>query len=593
MLAKTHSTSFTLALIGALVALLALLAVFQYRWLGQISVAQRQTMQANLRTQGRALQEEITKELEFVGSRLHMSVSDYRKRAWDDLIDRYSQWKASARYPGLVKNVFLARPGSEGRFELMLLDQSSKRPQPTPWPDSFSDIRKRFGPDLKSNGFATEKPLMELKEEHISKGSLIEHGYISEDIPAMVRFLIEIKSFQESKEPNERGWKKRQAIEMLQESPLAIIMLDIDYIKQVFIPELFKRRFTIDGALDYDLGIFYRNQSYERTAKIERGFEESLSPSGDLTVNLFLGPSSAELTRGPRWQMVISHRAGSLDAAVAQVRGRNLLVSFGILSLLAVSTIIIIIISRRAQRLARKQMDFVAGVSHEFRTPLAVIHAVSENLADGLITEPRQVEECGAVIRNDSRRLAAMVEQVLEFAGAHRGKSLYHAQPVDVTGVIEDVLARYDALEPEKALQVEKHYDANLPTVLADRGALECAVSNIIDNAVKYSRDHPCWLGITALAQETDQIRNVVVTIKDKGIGIKTAELAQIFEPFYRGSDVVAAQIHGNGLGLSLVKNAIEASGGAITVDSTPGKGSSFTLSLPIANGNHHEESSS
>jgi signal transduction histidine kinase len=75
--------------------------------------------------------------------------------------------------------------------------------------------------------------------------------------------------------------------------------------------------------------------------------------------------------------MVISHRAGSLDTAVAQARRRNLLVSFGILSLLAFSTIIIIIISRRAQRLARKQMNFVAGVSHEFRTPLAVIHAVS------------------------------------------------------------------------------------------------------------------------------------------------------------------------------------------------------------------------
>jgi signal transduction histidine kinase len=592
MRAKTHSASLTLALIGSLVALLAVLAVLQYRWLGQISVAQRQTMQANLRTQGRALQEEINKELEFAGSRFHMNVSDYGKGEWGDLIDRYSQFKASARYPGLVKDVFLARNNSEGRFELMLLDQSSKRPVPAPWPDSFLDIRKRFTPDSRSYGFATEKPVSELKEEHLNIGSLIEHGYISEGVPAMVRFLIEMKSFEESKEESEGGRKKRQAIEMLQESPLVIVVLDIDYIKQVFIPELFKRRFTIDGGLDYDLGIFYRNQTYERVAKVERGFEESLSPAGDLTVNVFSGTSSAELNRGPRWQAVINHRAGSLDAAVAQVRGRNLLVSFGILSLLAVSTIIILIISRRAQRLARKQMDFVAGVSHEFRTPLAVIHAVSENLADGLITEPRQVEECGAVIRNDSRRLAAMVEQVLEFAGANRGKSLYRAQPVDVTGVIEDVLARYDTLEPEKTLQVEKHYEANLPAALADRDSLECAVRNIIDNAVKYSGDHSCWIRITASAQGTDHARNVVVTIEDKGIGIKPAELAQIFEPFYRGADVVAAQIHGNGLGLSLVKNAIEANGGTISVESTFGKGSSFTLKLPLVNGNRHEQTS-
>ena len=589
MRSKTHSALFTLALIGALVALLAVLAVHQYRWLGQISLAERQTMQANLRTQGRALQEEIAKELEFVGSRLHMSVDHYRKRAWDDLIERYSRWKASARFPGLVKDVFLASTNREGRFELMLLDESSKRLDPTPWPDEFTDIRKRFGPStLKSKGSAAEKPLMELKEEHISKGSLIEHGYISEDVPALVRFLIEIRAFAELGESDEPERKKSQAIEMLQESPLIIIVLDIDYIKQLFIPELFKRRFTVDGTLDYNLNIVYRDHAYERTAKVERGFEESLSPSGDLSVNMFLGTSSSEVSRGPRWQMVISHRAGSLDTAVAQARRRNLLVSFGILSLLAFSTIIIIIISRRAQRLARKQMNFVAGVSHEFRTPLAVIHAVSENLADGLITEPRQVEECGAVIRSDSRRLAAMVEQVLEFAGANRGKSLYHAQPMAVTGVIEDVISRYDALEPEKALQVEKDYDADLPPVLADRGAIECAVRNIIDNAVKYSTNHPCWIGIKARTDGTDHAGRVLVTIEDKGIGINSAELAQIFEPFYRGSNVVAAQIHGNGLGLSLVKNAIEANGGTIIVQSTPGNGSSFTLSLPIANGNHN-----
>src|SRR5205807_9973582 len=106
--------------------------------------------------------------------------------------------------------------------------------------------------------------------------------------------------------------------------------------------------------------------------------------AGDATINMFsLGSNSSEFTRGPRWQIVISHRAGSLDAAVAQARRRNLIASFGILSLLALSLVVIIIISRRAQRFARKQMDFVAGVSHEFRTPLAVIHAISENLADG------------------------------------------------------------------------------------------------------------------------------------------------------------------------------------------------------------------
>src|SRR5262249_51811684 len=141
------------------------------------------------------------------------------------------------------------------------------------------------------------------------------------------------------------------------------------------------------------------------------------SAAGDAVVNMFdLGMDSTEFNRSPRWQMVITHRAGSLDAAVAQARWRNLIASFGILFLLAASVVIVLINARRTQQLARKQMEFVAGVSHEFRTPLAVIHAISENLADGLITDGQQVEQCGLVIRNDVRRLAGMVEQVLELA---------------------------------------------------------------------------------------------------------------------------------------------------------------------------------
>ncbi|HKP84807.1 MAG TPA: HAMP domain-containing sensor histidine kinase, partial [Blastocatellia bacterium] len=265
-------------------------------------------------------------------------------------------------------------------------------------------------------------------------------------------------------------------------------------------------------------------------------------------------------------------------------RNRNLAVSFGILTLLAISMIIIIISARRAQQLARQQMEFVAGVSHEFRTPLSVIHAISENLADGLITDGQQIEQCGVVIRNDVRRLAGMVEQVLEFAGASRGKSLYQPTPVDLTNLIEQVVARYSMSEPQKELRIEKEIEPNLPAVLADHAALTCAVRNIFDNAVKYGGAHN-WIGIKAQAQAGELARSVRITIEDKGIGIAPADLPFIFEPFYRGREVLAAQIHGNGLGLSLVKNIIEAHGGTVTVASALGEGSSFTLNLPAAPG--------
>jgi signal transduction histidine kinase len=231
-------------------------------------------------------------------------------------------------------------------------------------------------------------------------------------------------------------------------------------------------------------------------------------------------------------------------------------------------------------------MDFVAGVSHEFRTPLAVIHAISENLADGLITEKQQIEQCGEVIRNDTRRLAGMVEQVLEFAGAARGKTLYQPQPVDVAELIDQALKGNPTLEAHKEWHVEKEIESNLPEVRADPAALARAVRNIIDNAVKYGGASN-WIGIKAQSHAIDHTRCVEITITDKGIGIPDSDLPHIFEPFYRGRAVVAAQVHGNGLGLSLVKNIVEAHGGTITVSSVPGEGSSFSLSLPAVNGEH------
>jgi len=589
MRVNLYKPSMTVILIGVLVALLALLAILQYRWLGQISIAERQTMQTNLRNQARGLEEEINKEIDQAGSRLRMSAASLRSQSWDELAERYARWKNAATYPGLIKALFLTHVDRDGHFDLLQLDESSKQFKPTSWPESFSDIRSRFEPSHISSGDERERrePGPFASREF---GSLIEHGYTVESIPAVVRFTVELETLQG---PNNQEARRRLGPEMINEflrAPLAIAELDIDYIKQVVVPTLFQRRFTVDGSLDYDMAIVYRAPQEEKTEKAARESVPSPPQAGDATINLFsLGANSTEFTRGPRWQIVISHRAGSLDAAVAQARRRNLIASFGILSLLAISLVVIIISSRRAQRLARKQMDFVAGVSHEFRTPLAVIHAISENLADGLITDKQQIEQCGEVIRNDTRRLAGMVEQVLEFAGASRGKNLYQPQPVDVNELIDQALTANPILESQNGWCVEKEIESNLPEVMADPVALGSAVRNIIDNAVKYGGASN-WIGIKAQTQASDHTRRVEITIADRGMGIPDSDLPHIFEPFYRGRAIVAGQVHGNGLGLSLVKNIVEAHGGTISVSSVPGEGSTFSLSLPAISGERNDD---
>jgi two-component system, OmpR family, sensor histidine kinase SenX3 len=175
-----------------------------------------------------------------------------------------------------------------------------------------------------------------------------------------------------------------------------------------------------------------------------------------------------------------------------------------------------------------------------------------------------------------------MVEQVLEFAGAHSQRRAYELRPVELDRVIDDALAACRMQLAEGGFEVEKKIAAMLPQVNADAAALSRAVQNLLSNAMKYSGKHR-WLGISAESVRTPHGEEVWIKVADRGIGIAPAELPHIFAPFYRGREAIAAQIHGNGLGLGLVKHIIEAHGGRVSVASKMKQGTMFTLHLPVA----------
>ena len=277
------------------------------------------------------------------------------------------------------------------------------------------------------------------------------------------------------------------------------------------------------------------------------------------------------------WRLRLTHRAGSLEAAVVSIRRRNLLISFSVLALLAASIALMVLSARRAQRLARREMDFVAGVSHELRTPLAVIKSAAWSLTRGVVREPEQIKRYSTLIAQESDRLIEMIEQVLEFAGARSGRQKLELQPVGAGELIDNVLASAQPLLAEGGFQIEKKIAPDLPQVMADAPARARALRNLIDNAMKYSGENR-WIGVRA---ETTAVAEVRITISDRGPGIPAEELKHIFDPFWRGSEATAAQIHGNGLGLNLVRTIINVHGGGISVQSAPGRGSSFTLTLP------------
>jgi len=280
------------------------------------------------------------------------------------------------------------------------------------------------------------------------------------------------------------------------------------------------------------------------------------------------------------WRLRLTHRAGSLEAAVASLHRHNLLISFGILALLAVSVALMAHLSRRAQRLARREMDFVAGVSHELRTPLAVIKSAAWSLTRGVVKDPEQIRRYSELIGKESDRLIEMIEQALEFAGARSGRQKLELQPLSVNELIDNVLASSQPLLCDGGFQIEKEIAPDLPRVMADAPALSSALRNLIDNAMKYSGENR-WIGVQATDAGGGKKSEVRITVNDRGFGIPPDKLKYVFEPFWRGGEITSAQIHGAGLGLNLVKTILNAHGGGVSVRSAPGQGSSFTLTLP------------
>ena len=614
--------------VPALAAVMVLLAVLQYKWSGQVSTATRTRMESNLETSLLAFRQDVSREFGAVALETKAALDASPGMVNPSLInEQLSHWQQTATHPNLVQHIYVWE--DPARQQPLRFDPGRDRAERVEWPAEFEPLQQHLkqaslmlghagGPQSTQPG--AQRRRFQGQPHFHHDGHMQHRGGPPMSFPfvGVDQSLTALIYPVHRRRPSEPG-----------SSPMTwvVIQLNKAVLQKELFPELAQKYFRGQSDLDYHVAVRDSGSGQDRVIYAsDPGFGADNNAQMDAALNLFGPPfGTAGASRGlellftvlppsgndrpgaaddkrqqasdrlPRleifphaggqsvWQVIAKHKSGSVEAAVSGLRRRNLMASFGVLIVLGVTMALILIASQRARRLAKLQMDFVAGVSHELRTPLAVISSAAENIAHGIVGDKQQLVRYGNTIVKQTRQLTQLVEQVLQFSAIEQSQRKLGLGAVDLSDVVDAALEGTSAAVAAAQFTIERQIEPGLPPVTAEFNGLVQSLQNLITNAVKYGGENR-WLRILARSsEENGRAREVELTVEDHGIGISKEEIKQVFEPFYRSPAVAESGIHGTGLGLPLTRKIVEAMGGRVTAESELGKGSSFTIHLPVA----------
>ena len=597
-------------IVGGVIVVLTLFLGLQYRWLRQASFAERERMQKRVDTDAKNFADDFNREIQAAYFNFQMDAEKWEAGNWTEFNERYDYWKGKTQYPELVREfIFFGKgPADVRRYNFekhvfepaeisghiaslltKIADEHSFKPF---YEDEHAlvmpvhETEKRFERILIQRTRDGMPPIMHQPEGHGFLVILLDReaitGRILPDLAAKyfgeLDFRLDVK--------NEGAATVFQTADGVSSSDAKVSLFDLSPDNMMFFADrgLFAPKDAKSGVI---VNKRVESQTFSHT---ETGGDGT--NSGTFTIELKPGNptvlgektkmrTSVIATRsngGDPWTMNVQHVSGSIDSYITGERNKSFAIGLGVYLLLVGAIAAIVLSALKSKRFAQQQIDFVSSVSHEFRTPLAVIYSASENLADGVTKDEAQVARYGNLIKSEGKKLSSMVEQILEFAGARSGRKKYNFTRTAVSEVVRAALAECAPLLEEEGFEVEAAIADHLPYIIADAEALSSAIQNLIQNSIKYSNGSR-WLRVVAENGE----RTIKLSVTDRGIGVAPGDLPHIFEPFYRAKEVIDAQIHGNGLGLALVKEIAEAHGGSVKATSEPGKGSEFTIELPQA----------
>jgi signal transduction histidine kinase len=355
-----------------------------------------------------------------------------------------------------------------------------------------------------------------------------------------------------------------------------------EYLKQTFLPQM------LDALIAYKLA---EDGGNRLAMVVNLADPEGDSSSSGLTGGYGNKPlaASAGWTEGkPEVSRNLSDVFGGLTLGIkfegtsVEALGRSWVrrsfLTLGVLSLLLCAGLVLTYRSvSKEVALAKLKSDFVSNVSHELRTPLSLIRLYAETLELGRVKGQAKVEEYYRIIRSESERLTALINNILDFSRIEAGRKEYEFRQTDLAELVSNTLDTYRAQIEEHGFTFEQRIDSDLPPVQVDREAIARSLVNLVNNALKYS-DREKFIGVKLYRAD----RVLKLEVVDHGIGIPRNEQSKIFEKFYRAGDPLVHNTKGSGLGLSLVRHIAHAHGGEVAVASTPGQGSTFTVTLPL-----------
>lgn len=536
-----------LVLLTALVGFsLPVIAGLQYRWLGELSALERLRAHATLETASRRASIELDAQL----ARLYDRAYELGRHAGGldahsaDLHDALSGIFASQ----LVRQVHLIERSSSGPL-MACMDRDSAQPDLSrAWPAWLPRPAGTDTPDAVPAGLTRN---------------------LLDNVPAIVVPL---------RDDGHPQWM--------------VLELDREYIVGTFVPAMLAGGVHDDPAIRYDILITREDIPSDvvyasRPGLDADGFADwvSRTPLFALHSHDMSSGAAASLqpdAAGHRWRLFVRPQGPDLEAALQAVRRRNLGLGLGTLALLSVSVTMLVVSTTRIQRAAREQLEVVARMSHELRTPLASIRCAGDNLADSLVTSPDDTKAYGEMIRTEGQRLTRTLQDILLCCRLQaRPETVLQLAPVDVATAIDAAVAESRLVVGDEAAAVETTVEPGLPQVMADSKALGLILRNLVVNALRHGDGSP--VTVSARARRTAAGREVVISVADRGPGIPADERPHLFELFFRGREARNRQIDGTGIGLSLVREAVESHSGRIRVSSTRGGGTTFTVHLPGA----------